>query len=280
MAALLSRTLLAGPLLRVRDVRCFACRGRHVGAAECDAVSQIVIPYRGSFVRRVGARVAYADVNQALFFNAAEEYRIDHLTDDGDACLALDVGSDALQELTASVRARSDGVAFPDAQRRISPAVQLQISRLRHAADNLLLSEELALSVVRHIVCDAKQTRRATRASQRLVDRAKQALHSQPHRRWSLSEIAREVGATPVHLTQMFSRTEGVPLYRYQTQLRLAMALHRLSDTRDLAALALDLGFASHSQLTSAFMRTYGVAPSRHRQQHLKNRKARRGPAE
>lgn len=70
MSALVSRTLFATPLLRVRDVQCSACRGRHVGAAECDPISHIVIPYRGSFVRRVGTRIAHADVNQALFFNA------------------------------------------------------------------------------------------------------------------------------------------------------------------------------------------------------------------
>lgn len=99
MATLSSQTLLATPLLHIRDVQCSACRGRHVGAAECDPVSHIVIPHRGSFVRRVGSRLAHADVNQALFFNAAEEYRIDHLGEGGDACLSLDVSEDAMSEL-------------------------------------------------------------------------------------------------------------------------------------------------------------------------------------
>ena len=115
MPALDSRTLLTTPLLRVRDVRCSACRGRHVGAAECDPISHIVIPYRGSFVRRVGARIAQADVNQALFFNAAEEYRIDHLTDEGDACLSLDLSEPALVELVGRMN-------FREPQRRSSPS--------------------------------------------------------------------------------------------------------------------------------------------------------------
>jgi AraC-like DNA-binding protein len=276
MPALLSRTLLQSPLVRIRDVQCYACRGRHSGAAECDSVTQIVIPYRGSFIRRVGARVAHADVNQALFFNTAEEYRIDHLADGGDACVSLNVADDVLEELArGAVRSRSGTLTFAEAQRRITPELQLQISKLRHSSHNPLLAEELALSVVRKVVCESRRTQRSTVASRRLIDRAKQALHSQPQRRWSLCEIARHVGVSPVHLTQTFSDCEGVPLYRYQTQLRLALALHRLPEAQDLASLALDLGFSSHSQFSAAFAKLYGVAPSRHQSQLLKNRKAR-----
>lgn len=262
MSALVSRPILVSPLLSVRDVQCSACRGRHVGAAECDGVSHIVIPYRGNFVRRVGARIAHADVNQALFFQADEEYRIDHMTDDGDACLSFDVSESALAELSGSSR-------FRKSQRRIEPGLQLQVARLRHGRCNVLRAEEIALSVARALLVDDCSTRPVTAAQRRLVQRAKQAVHAAPHRRWSLSEIAQTIGTSPVHLTQSFSKAEGMPLYRYQTQLRLAAALHALADADDLAALALDLGFSSHSQFTTAFKRMYGVPPSA-----LKNRKA------
>jgi AraC-like DNA-binding protein len=276
MPALLSRTLLESPLVRVRDVQCFACRGRHLGVAECDSVTQIVIPYRGSFVRRVGGRVVHADVNQALFFNTAEEYRIDHLADDGDACVSLSVADRVLEELGGNaIRSRSGIVTFCEAQRRIAPGVQLQISRLRHSSHALLFAEELALDVMRNVTCESGRSRRSTASSRRLIDRAKQALHGQPQRRWSLGEIADQVGASPVHLTQTFSSGEGMPLYRYQTQLRLALALHRLPEADDLAELALDLGFSSHSQFSAAFAKLYGISPSRHQSQLLKNRTAR-----
>jgi len=267
MSALVSRTLFATPLLSVRDVQCSACRGRHVGAAECDAHSNIVIPYRGNFVRRVGTRVAHADVNQALFFNADEEYRIDHLTDDGDACLSLDVSAPALAELSGAVK-------FRESQRRIEPGLQLQVARLRYGGFNLLLAEETALRIARRLLAAGPSMKAVTAAQRRLVQRAKQTLHSDPRHRWSLSEIARAIGTSPVHLTQTFSKAEGMPLYRYQTQLRLALALHELPQTDDLAALALDLGFSSHSQFTTAFKRMYGLSPSA-----LKNRKARASSA-
>ena len=262
MSALVSRTLFATSLLTVRDVQCFACRGRHAGAAECDPVSHIVIPYRGNFVRRVGARVAHADVNQALFFNADEDYRIDHVTDDGDACLSIDVNASALAEL-------SGALTFAGSQRRIQPELQLEIARLRHGGFNMLRAEETTLRIVHRLLIADRASSSVTAAQRRLVQRAKQTLHADPRHRWSLSEIAQTINTSPVHLTQTFSKAEGMPLYRYQTQLRLASALHELPQADDLATLALDLGFSSHSQFTTAFKRMYGVSPSA-----LKNRKA------
>lgn len=262
MSALVSRTLFATSLLTVRDVQCSACRGRHAGSAECDPVSHIVIPYRGNFVRRVGARVAHADVNQVLFFNAAEEYRIDHITDDGDACLSIDLNEPILVELSGAVK-------FCDTQRRIQPELQLEVARLLRGGINSLRAEETTLRLVRRLLTADCAVTPVTAAQRRLVQRAKQTLHADPRHRWSLSEIAQALNTSPVHLTQTFSKAEGMPLYRYQTQLRLASALHELPRTDDLAALALDLGFCSHSQFTTAFKRMYGVSPSA-----LKNRKA------
>lgn len=200
MSALVSRTLFATPVVRVRDVQCSACRGRHVGAAECDPISHIVIPYRGTFVRRVGSRVAHADVNQALFFNAAEEYRIDHLTDDGDACLTLDVNEQALTELAGrNVSDRAGQVSFHEPQRRIEPAVQLLLARLRHGHCNTLRAEESALRIVRGLLSSNAPTKPVTSGQRRLVHQAKQVLHADPRHRWSLSEIAQTIGTSPVN---------------------------------------------------------------------------------
>src|SRR5690606_27630326 len=81
-------------------------------------------------------------------------------------------------------------------------------------------------------------------------------------RGWTLAEIAREIGGSPVYLTQVFRQIEGLPLYRYQLHLRLARALDLIPGCESLAALAFDLGFSSHSHFSAAFKRTYGVSPS------------------
>jgi AraC-like DNA-binding protein len=101
---------------------------------------------------------------------------------------------------------------------------------------------------------------------QRLADRAKLVLVSDLARRWTLADIAKEVGGSPVYLTQVFQQVEGLPLYRYQLRLRLARALTLLAQCDDLTALGLDLGFSSHSHFSAAFREAYGRTPSEFRQ--------------
>jgi AraC-like DNA-binding protein len=81
-------------------------------------------------------------------------------------------------------------------------------------------------------------------------------------RRWTLGEIAAEVGVSMMYLCQVFSEHEGIPLYRYHRQLRLARALDLLPGCDDLTGLALDLGFCSHSHFASQFRKQYGNSPS------------------
>ena len=109
----------------------------------------------------------------------------------------------------------------------------------------------------------------STHLRQRLVDRAKLVLARDLARRWTLDEVASEVGVSPVYLTQSFRDVEGVPLYRYQLRLRLARALDLLREFDDLTALGLHLGFSSHSHFTAAFQQAYGRTPSEFRQAAL-----------
>jgi AraC-like DNA-binding protein len=98
-----------------------------------------------------------------------------------------------------------------------------------------------------------------------------------PGRRWSLAAIGKEVGCSPIYLTQLFQQVEGVPLYRYQLRLRLAKALQDLGKYDDLTMLALDLGFSSHSHFTSAFCAAYGESPSSFRDQFRSHSRRRAG---
>jgi AraC-like DNA-binding protein len=106
---------------------------------------------------------------------------------------------------------------------------------------------------------------------QKLVDRAKLVLSADLARRWTLAEIAAEVGVSPVYLTQVFRQVEAMPLYRYQLRLRLARALDLLGQYDDLTTLGLDLGFSSNSHFSSAFRQAYGRTPAEfQRSAHLR----------
>ncbi|HET6972103.1 MAG TPA: helix-turn-helix transcriptional regulator [Phenylobacterium sp.] len=261
-----SDLLLDTETVSLRDV---ACSGecRHKSPKECAASTHLVFPYRGVFMRHVGRQDAVGEANQVVMFNAGEDYSISHPVDGGDACLSLSMSEALLAELAPPDQVRRTGpLAFHRQRRRIDPRAQALVALLRHnlrrRAAETLEAETLTLTLVRRAL--GERTSHATAGSfgrQKLVDRAKLVLASDLARRWTLAEVAAEVRVSPVYLTQVFRQVEGIPLYRYQLRLRLARALDRLDRCEDLTALALDLGFSSHSHFSAAFRQTYGHSP-------------------
>jgi AraC-like DNA-binding protein len=98
---------------------------------------------------------------------------------------------------------------------------------------------------------------------ERCVQAARGLLEERFRERLGLSEIARSANASPDHLQRLFKRRTGLTLHRYQTRLRLVEALELVVETGvDLSSLAQELGFASHSHLTAAFRREFGLPPA------------------
>jgi AraC family transcriptional regulator len=267
--------LLETLTVTVRDVYCQGSfRGQ--SAEECATDTQLVFPYRGVYVRRLGRDEAVAEANQALFFNAAEGYRVSHPVPGGDASLTLIISEPDLRELAPRAFLRDGAaLAFQQQRLRIDPRAQALVALLRHSLrQNIaesLEAESLALTLAQRAL--GPRTSHAAGASvgrRRLADRVKLVLATDLARRWTLAEIAAEVGGSPVYLTQVFKQVEGLPLYRYQLRLRLARALDLLAQYDDLTALSLDLGFSSHSHFSAAFREAYGRSPSEFRQTALR----------
>jgi AraC-like DNA-binding protein len=267
MTELSVQLLLNTKTVALRDV---VCRGecRHKGAEECANATHLVFPYRGVYVRHLGRNDAVAEANQLLFFNDAESYRISHPVEGGDACLSLAIGEPWLRELAPKGQLREGAaLAFRQQRLRIDPRAQALVALLRHSLSRqvaeTLEAETMVLTLVRRAL--GERTSHAARASvgrQKLVDRAKLVLSSDLGRRWTLAEIAVEVGVSPVYLTQVFQQVEAIPLYRYQLRLRLARALDLLGRYDDLTSLSMELGFSSHSHFSSAFRQVYGRTPA------------------
>jgi AraC family transcriptional regulator len=259
--------LLKSPTVTIRDV---CCEGRRQdkSAEEWTAATELVFPYRGVYVRHVGNDQAVAEANQVLFFSAGEGYRVSHPVSGGDACLSLAISEPVLRELAPLTFLGDHArLAFRPQRLRIDARAQALVAVLRHSLrQNIagpLEAESLALTLAQRAL--GPRTTHAPGASlgrQRLVDRVKLVLASDPARRWTLAEIAAEVRGSPVYLTQVFQQVEGLPLYRYQLRLRLARALDLLAQYDDLTALSLDLGFSSHSHFSAAFRQAYGRSPS------------------
>jgi AraC family transcriptional regulator len=271
MPELIAQSLLKTDMVTIRDV-CCAGRQAHQSEEECTTATHLVFPYRGVFVRHVGRDQAVAEANQVLFFSNGQSYRVSHPVPGGDASLGLVISDPVLRELAPSGLLHAGASAIFRRQRlRIDARAQALVALLRHSLrQNIaepLEAESLAVTLARRAL--GLRTAHAPRASfgrQRLADRTKLVLASDPARRWTLAEIAAEVGHSPVYLTQVFQQVEGLPLYRYQLRLRLARALELLPQYDDLTSLSLDLGFYSHSHFSTAFAKAYGYSPSKFKQ--------------
>jgi len=265
------QVLLQTPTLSVADV-CCAGTCKHQSPEECATATFLVFPYRGVYARHLGREQAIAEANQVLFFNSAESYRVSHPVAGGDSCLSLNINEEVLRELAPKALLRDGSVlAFRLQRLRIDPRAQVLVALLRHSLHQgiaePLEAESLALTLTQRALGPrTSHPAGASAGRQKLADRAKLVLMSDLARRWTLAEIAREVGGSPVYLTQVFQQVEGLPLYRYQMRLRLARALTLLAQYHDLTALGLELGFSSHSHFSAAFREAYGRTPSEFRQ--------------
>jgi AraC family transcriptional regulator len=268
MADFDAHPLLVTDTVTVWDV---VCPGicKHKTVEECVADTHLVFPYRGIYIHHVGRVASVAEANQVIFINADEPYQVSHPVEGGDSSVSIDASATTLMELApVDYLHAKDRAAFNRSRLRIDARTQALVALLRHSlnrgAMETLEAETLTLALLRRTLGKRTSPAAAGRVShQKLVDRAKLVLSSDLGRRWTLAEIAADVGVSPVYLTQVFQKVEGLPLYRYQLQLRLARALHLLGDYFDLTDLALDLGFSSHSHFSAAFKQAYGQTPSK-----------------
>lgn len=245
------------------------CRGgcRHQSDVECAVSTHMVFPYRGMYLHHIGRTETVAEANQVIFMNEDEPYQVSHPIEGGDSTISIGVSAPTLLELTpAEYRHPKGRAAINRSRLRIDAHAQARVAALRHRlhGGNIekLEAEVSTLMLLRHVLgCRTSHAALGSARRQKLVDHAKLVMSSDLGRRWTLAEIAAEVGVSPVYLTQMFQQVEGIPLYRYQLQLRLARALDLLGEYDDLTTLAFDLGFSSHSHFSAVFKQAYGQSP-------------------
>ncbi|MEO6364497.1 MAG: AraC family transcriptional regulator, partial [Luteimonas sp.] len=100
-------------------------------------------------------------------------------------------------------------------------------------------------------------------ASVRQMARVEEAILAHPDENLGIDALAVLAGCSVFHLCRTFRSMTGQSLRRYRMRHRIGTALARLGEGEDdLAALACDLGFSSHSHMTDAFREWLGVTPS------------------
>jgi len=274
------RPLYQSPLVSVKDYACRAGRGGPE-AEEHSSTNNIVLLRHGAFSKHFGSRRITADVNQAVYFSRGSCYHISHPAECGDGGTVFEVSpcvlTDIVREIDPSVDEHPDR-PFPFVIGPCDTPVfwrHRQFIQRMEAVDTAplepLWADETALQLVADVLeagfarHGLPRWRRRTGTDADHLDRAEAAktyLASHLAEPVTLDHVARAVYTSPFHLARLFQRTTGVPVHRYLTRLRLRASLERIAGgAKDLTAVALDLGFSSHSHFTDAFRREFGRPP-------------------
>ncbi|MET0967810.1 MAG: AraC family transcriptional regulator [Tardiphaga sp.] len=100
-----------------------------------------------------------------------------------------------------------------------------------------------------------------------LLGRAMWLVHSNPGRRWTVDDLAREAGTSRTVLAERFNDVLGQAPIEYVTNWRMQLAAERMRTGADsLAVIAGDVGYDSEAAFNRAFKRVTGVAPGRWRE--------------
>ena len=93
-------------------------------------------------------------------------------------------------------------------------------------------------------------------------------LHREPQRRWTVEDLAREVGMSRPVLARRFRQKVGVPPLAYLTQVRMDLAARLLlASDASLTEVAGRVGYESEFAFNRAFKKEYGSPPGRYRRQ-------------
>lgn len=263
------------------DIYDIGCRPHDFrrGPEECTRAHQIVFPRRGVFERELRGRRVIADMNHVLFFSPYEPYRIAHPSGHGDDNTVFTFDSALLRDAIgchdpAWTEADRPPFRFTHAlndQRIFFLHCQLRRAALAEHSEDLAI-DEAAVRLLAALIRSAYRNEgtapdrhrdRTSRTHREQMQHTSLLLGTRFREKLSLDAIARATHSSPFHLARVFRRQTGVTIHQYRHRLRLRTALLRVADGEtNLSALALDLGFSSHSHLTDAFRQGFGVSPA------------------
>ena len=237
-----------------------------------------VFPRTSVRIRHAGAKPFIAGPNVVTLYNLGQVYVRENVTDEGDRCEWFSVEPGVLVEALA---AHDPSIlADPEHPFQLPYALAdpqiylLQRLAVRHVSEaecvDPLFVEETVLEILDRVAASAARFRGVARPEPQagagagdVVDAVREILARRFHENLSLAELGRRSGYSVFHLSRTFRERSGLTLHAWQSRLRLLTSLERAAETgTDLADLALDLGYASHSHFTAAFRRAFGVTPS------------------
>ena len=97
----------------------------------------------------------------------------------------------------------------------------------------------------------------------RFVGKALELMHERPDQGWTVDDLAREVGLSRSALHERFMQYLGDPPMHYLANWRIQLGSRLLRETnRNVAAIALEVGYDSEAAFSRAFKRLVGMPPA------------------
>jgi len=268
--------LFEGELFAIGDWRC-AGADTPAGSEEWSGEDRIVVTRRGAWELDTEGVARRADALTVTLWNRGA-FRVRHPVRGGDRCTAFRLtpaGTAALRGLARAPGRRRRRGTFAAPFRPLDGRSYLAHRSALASAGDVLAVEEAGLAFLRRIAEILPDRHTAPQEANRYVDRARDLIAAEFRSRLTMTGIARAVHCSPFHLGRLFRRATGMTLHRAVLRLRLREGLERLLDEpAGVAAVALDVGFASHSHFTDAFRSEYGCPPSAARRSLLARRLA------
>ena len=173
----------------------------------------------------------------------------------------------------AAAPGAGDGAGLAARMKHRDPFVHGLAARLAHlsgAGDDLaaMLRESLGQALYLHLLREhgVGAAARAMSAQARLNEAARRRvedyIHTHLDRRITLDELARLSALSTHQLLIAFRHAFGMTPIQYVLAQRLLRVCRRLRDSADdIATIALENGFSSHSHLSAVFKKRYGLTP-------------------
>ncbi len=236
-----------------------------------------VFPRTSVRIQQAGGKPFVTGPNVITFYNQGQAYVRESVTGEGDRCEWFSVKPDVLIEALAahdpSIQEHPEQpfqLPFVPGDPRIYLLQRLVVRHVSEAerVDSLFV-EESVLRLLDRVVASAARFRGAAarpapaQGAGEVVDAVRELMARRFRESLSLADLGRRTGYSVFHLSRAFRKRTGLTLHAWQTRMRLLTALEQVAEPgADLAGVALDLGYVSHSHFTSAFHRAFGVTPS------------------
>lgn len=220
--------------------------------------------------------------NTVNFLDVGDSYERQSVSKEGAICDWIALAPALLREIAEDVDPSSVGRGphiFDRAVAPISPKIFLAQRTFFNSLQSdpnisLMAIEESAMILVARVLDDTttfarnddfrkvKPHRTATIRRREMVEEAKCILAREYWDNISIAKLAERTWCSPGYLSRSFTRLSGFTLHGYQQQLRLRAALQLIPEDRfNGAGIAAQLGFASHSHLSSVFKGQFGMTP-------------------